>query len=71
MGKHWRFLAAACACALAFVGPVAAQEGGEDPVTQLAWQVGPTDGQITSRAHIRCLTVMRSLGRRTRASSTR
>jgi len=53
MGKHWRFLAAACACALAFVGPVAAQEGDEDPVTQLAWQVGPTDGQITSRAHIK------------------
>jgi len=53
MGKQWRFLLVACACALAFVGPVSAQEEGEDPVTQLAWKVGPTDGEITSRAHIK------------------
>ncbi|GAA5082417.1 DUF2167 domain-containing protein [Lysobacter panacisoli] len=53
MGKRWWFLMVAFVLALATALPVAAQEeDGDDAVTQLPWQVGPTKGRIGDRATI-------------------
>lgn len=54
MGKRGWFLLVALVCALAIAWPVAAQEdeGGDDAVAQLAWQVGPAKGEVAGRATI-------------------
>lgn len=53
MGKRWWFLLVAFVLALATALPVAAQdEGGDDAVTKLPWQVGPAKGRIGDRATI-------------------